>query len=148
MTLFCPTRDLGNGGNPVGESSIVASARELQLPTDPYKLARASNSWESLPINLMTLSIISHSESWTLDSFKLYFWWIRSLSASAVMSIIYGLQIAEYDDRYVALAEDTNRRGSIAAIPGGMLINAFPICMSRLTALWDVGFAYTWVWTQ
>ena len=51
------------------------------------------------------------------------------------MSIIYGLQIAEYDDRYVALAEDTNRRGSIAAIPGGMLINAFPICMSRLTAL-------------
>ncbi|ETW76401.1 cytochrome P450 monooxygenase 39 [Heterobasidion irregulare TC 32-1] len=65
---------------------------------------------------------------------------ITHLSASAVMSIIYGLQIADYNDHYVALAEDTNKRGSIAAIPGGMLINAFPI-LNSLPA-WFPGMSF------
>lgn len=54
---------------------------------------------------------------------------ICSLSASVVMSFTYGLDIADSNDRYVALAETTNIRGTAAILPGATHLNTFPFCM-------------------
>lgn len=49
------------------------------------------------------------------------------------MDIVYGIQVAEKNDRYIPAAEDFVERISAASLPGAFLVDAFP---ARASLLW------------
>ncbi|ETW76399.1 cytochrome P450 monooxygenase 15 [Heterobasidion irregulare TC 32-1] len=65
---------------------------------------------------------------------------IKHLSASVVMSFTYGLEIADFNDRYVALAETTNIRGTASILPGATHLNTFPFLKHLPTWLPGMSF--------
>ncbi|EDR10167.1 uncharacterized protein LACBIDRAFT_248655 [Laccaria bicolor S238N-H82] len=52
---------------------------------------------------------------------------IRHTFASSIMSVSYGLPVLEFDDPYIALAEETVRGAAEAGIPGTFLVDLLPV---------------------
>ncbi|KAJ7157610.1 cytochrome P450 [Mycena crocata] len=52
---------------------------------------------------------------------------IRRNAAAVIMKIGYGYPVTRNDDRFVALAEETMRVGSLAAAPGKWLVDSLPV---------------------
>ena len=50
-----------------------------------------------------------------------------SYFAATIMDIAYGIEIQESGDRYISLAEEVNKAGTEAAIPGAFLVDLFPV---------------------
>ena len=57
---------------------------------------------------------------------------LYSMTTAVIMSLTYGYEIAESNDKFVANVDEIVERASKAVLPGATLINVFPLRASHL----------------
>ena len=60
-----------------------------------------------------------------------YFHWPSSVAA-VIMHIVYGIQVQDENDKYIAIAKTAMETVSKAGTPGAFLVDVFPVCTYAL----------------
>jgi len=55
---------------------------------------------------------------------------ISSVTGALIMEITYGMEIKSHEDKFLQAAERALEHLESAMIPGGFLVDTFPICLS------------------
>jgi hypothetical protein len=72
-----------------------------------------------------------------IRQYVIKFFVIRSLTrlryaGAIVLSIVYGYDVKESDDPWIAVAEEANELGSRYLLPGALMVNMLPFCACSL----------------